>query len=208
VSTGQMVALDARIVLHDPGLSEESLPRLAIRPYPHQYVSEWQLRDGTPILIRPILPEDEPMMAKLHAALSESSVHFRYFGLVKLEERVAHERLVRMCFTDYDREIAIIGVRNSPETKEDEIIAVGTLIKEHDVNEAEFAMLVRDQWQGHGLGTHFMKLLLDIGRKEGVDQIFGLILRDNYAMQRVCKNIGYKLHFDEDAEAVEARIKL
>ena len=208
VSTSQMLALDARIVLHDPGLSEESLPRLAIRPYPHQYVSEWKLRDGTPILIRPIGPEDEPMMAKFHAALSDSSVHYRYFGLVKLEERIAHERLVRMCFNDYDREIAIIGVRNAPETKEDEIVAVGRLIKVHEVNEAEFAIVIRDQWQGHGLGTHFMKLLLDIGRKEGVGHIFGQILPDNYAMQRVCKNLGYKLHYDADAEVVEARIKL
>lgn len=148
------------------------------------------------------------MMAKFHAALSESSVHFRYFGLVKLEERIAHERLVQMCFNDYDREIAIIGVRNSPENKEDEIIAVGRLIKAHEVNEAEFAMVIRDQCQGHGLGTHFMKLLLDIGRKEGVDQIFGQILRDNNAMQRVCKNLGYKLHYDQDAEVIEARIKL
>jgi len=208
VSTSQTLALDARIVLHDPGLSEESLPRLAIRPYPHQYVSEWKLRDGTPILIRPILPEDEPMMAKFHAALSESSVQSRYFGLVKLEERIAHERLVHMCFNDYDREIAIIGVRNSPETKEDEIIGVGRLIKAHEVSEAEFAMVLRDQWQGHGLGTQFMRLLLDIGRKEGVDQIFGHILPDNYAMQRVCKNLGYKLHYDRDDEVVEARIKL
>jgi acetyltransferase len=148
------------------------------------------------------------MMVKFHAALSESSVHFRYFGLVKLEARIEHERLVQMCFNDYDREIAIIGVRNSPETKEDEIIGVGRLIKTHEDNEAEFAMLIRDEWQGHGLGTHFMKLLLDIGRKEGVDQIFGHILPDNYAMQRVSKNLGYKLRYDEDAETVEARIKL
>jgi acetyltransferase len=190
VSTTQMLALDARIVLHDPGLSEESLPRLAIRPYPHQYVSEWKLRDGTPILIRPVRPEDEPMMVKFHYELSESSVHYRYFGLVKLEERIAHEYLVRMCFNDYDREIAIIGVRNSPETKEDEIIAVLRLINANEVNEAEFAMVIRDQWQEHGLGTQLMKLLLDIGRKEGVDQIFGQILPDNHAMQRVCKGSG------------------
>ena len=148
------------------------------------------------------------MMVKFHAALSESSVHFRYFGLVTLEERIAHDYLARMCVNDYDREIAIIGVRNSPETKEDEIIGVGRLIKAHEVNEAEFAMVLRDQWQGHGLGIHLMKLLLDIGRKEGVDQIFGHILPDNHAMQRVCKNLGYKLHYDRDAEVVEARIKL
>ena len=72
VSTTQILALDARIVLHDPGISEEKLPRLAIRPYPQQYVSTWKLKDGSPIVIRPIRPEDEPMMVKFHRALSDS----------------------------------------------------------------------------------------------------------------------------------------
>jgi len=208
VSSTQMLALDARIVLHDPGIREENLPRLAIRPYPQQYVSSWKLKDGSPILIRPIRPEDEPMMVKFHEVLSETSVHFRYFGLVKLEKRVSHDRLVRICFNDYDREIAIVGIRNAPETKEDEIIAVGRLIKLRDANDAEFAMLISDEWQGHGLGTHFMKLLLDIGRKEGVEHIFGQMLVENQGMQRVCKKLGYTIRYDEFAEVMEAKIKL
>jgi acetyltransferase len=115
---------------------------------------------------------------------------------------------VRMCFNDYDREIAIIGVRNAPETKEDEIIAVGRLIKVHDVNEAEFAIVVSDQWQGHGLGTHFMKLLLDIGRQEGVEYIIGQVLSDNQAMQQICKKLGFAMRYDSFAEVMEAKIKL
>ena len=91
VSTTQILALDARIVLHDPGSRDEKLPRLAIRPYPQQYVSTWKLKDGSPIVIRPIRPEDEPTMVKFHRALSDSSVEFRYFGLVKLEQRIAHQ---------------------------------------------------------------------------------------------------------------------
>jgi len=92
----------------------------------------------------PIRPEDEPMIVKFHEVLSETSVHFRYFGLVKLEKRVSHDRLVRICFNDYDREIAIVGIRNAPETKEDEIIAVGRLIKLRDANDAEFAMVISE----------------------------------------------------------------
>ena len=92
----------------------------------------------------PIRPEDEAMMVKFHEVLSETSVHFRYFGLVKLEKRVSHDRLVRICFNDYDREIAIVGIRNAPETKEDEIIAVGRLIKLRDANDAEFAMVISE----------------------------------------------------------------
>ena len=208
VSTTQILALDARIVLHDPGIRDEKLPRLAIRPYPQQYVSTWKLKDGSPIVIRPIRPEDEPTMVKFHRALSDSSVHFRYFGIIKLEQRIAHDRLVQTCFNDYDREIAIIGVRNAPETKEDEIIAVGRLIKVHEVNDAEYAIILSDRWQGHGLGTHFMKLLLEIGRKEGVEHIFGHILRENQAMQRVCKQLGFTVRYNDAIDAMEAKIKL
>jgi acetyltransferase len=106
--------LDARIVLHNLEIGEDNLPRLAIRPYPQQYVRTWKLKDGTPILIRPIRPEDEPMMVKFHGTLSENTVLFRYFGLLKLERRVAHDRLVRMCFNDYDRELAIVAVSILP----------------------------------------------------------------------------------------------
>ncbi len=208
VSTTQILALDARIVLHDPGIRDEKLPRLAIRPYPQQYVSTWKLKDGSPIVISPIRPEDEPTMVKFHRALSDSSVHFRYFGIIKLEQRIAHDRLVQTCFNDYDREIAIIGVRNAPETKEDEIIAVGRLIKVHEVNDAEYAIILSDRWQGHGLGTHFMKLLLEIGRKEGVEHIFGHILRENQAMQRVCKQLGFTVRYNAAIDAMEAKIKL
>ena len=208
VSTTQILALDARIVLHDPGIRDEKLPRLAIRPYPQQYVSTWKLKDGSPIVISPIRPEDEPTMVKFHRALSDNSVHFRYFGIIKLEQRIAHDRLVQTCFNDYDREIAIIGVRNAPETKEDEIIAVGRLIKVHEVNDAEYAIILSDRWQGHGLGTHFMKLLLEIGRKEGVEHIFGHILRENQAMQRVCKQLGFTVRYNDAIDAMEAKIKL
>jgi len=208
VSTNQMLVLDARIVLHHPEIGEENLPRLAIRPYPQQYVSTWELRDGSPILLRPIRPEDEPMMVKFHSTLSEDSVHFRYFGLLKLQQRVAHDRLVRMCFNDYDRELAIIAVRNEPKTKEDVIIGVGRLIKVHGVNDAEFAMVISDQWQGYGLGTHFMKLLLEIGRQERIEHIIGQILPDNYTMQRICKKLGFDVRYDKLADVFEAKIKL
>jgi acetyltransferase len=95
-----------------------------------------------------------------------------------------------------------------PETKEDEIIGVGRLIKVHAVNDAEFAIVVSDQWHGHGLGTRFLKLLLDIGRQERVEHIIGQILPDNHAMQHVCKKLGFAMSYDEFAELVEAKMKL
>jgi acetyltransferase len=208
VSAKQMLALDARIVLHDKNVREENLPGLAIRPYPLQYSSKWQLRDGTPITIRPIRPEDEPLMVKFHGTLSEETVHFRYFGFSKLELRVAHERLTRICFNDYDREIALVAVRPEPDTKEDEIIGVGRLIKLHGINQAEFAIIISDRCQRQGLGTQLLRLLVDIGRKEGVELIFGLVLPDNYGMQRVSKKLGFTLSFDRLAEVMRAELKL
>ena len=205
-SPKQLLALDARIILHDPELSENQLPRLAIRPYPEQYVTQWKPRDGTPLTIRPIRPEDEPLMVKFHGTLSEESVHFRYFGIVKLEQRVAHERLTRICFNDYDREIAMVATRQA--TKEEEILGVGRLIKVHGVNEAEFAIVISDQWQGQGLGTYLLKLLLDIGRQEGLERIIGHILPDNYGMQRVCKKLGFALNYDNFADDMKAEITL
>jgi acetyltransferase len=208
VSAKQMLALDARVVLHDKTVPEENLPRLAIRPYPQQYSSTWQLRDGPPITIRPIRPEDEPLMVKFHGTLSEETVHLRYFGFTKLELRVAHERLTRICFDDYDREIALVAVRQTPDTKEDEIIGVGRLSKLHGVNEAEFAILITDRFQHQGLGTHLLQLLVNIGRKEGAECIFGQILPENYGMQQASKKVGFTVSFDRVGEVMRAEMKL
>jgi acetyltransferase len=208
VSATQMLALDARIVLHDRTIAEQDLPRLAIRPYPQQYSSKWQLRDETPITIRPIRPEDEPLMVKFHGTLSEDTVHFRYFGLQKLELRVAHERLTRICFNDYDREIALVAIQQAPGTKEDEIIGVGRLMKLRGINEVEFAIVISDPFQRQGLGTQLLRLLVDIGRKEGAERIFGQILPNNYGMQRVCRKVGFMVSFDRVSEVMRAEMKL
>ena len=111
VSEKQLIALDARVILHGPDVGEDALPPLAIRPYPAQYVTPWKLRDGTAVTIRPIRPEDEPLMIEFHRTLSEESVHFRYFSMFQLESRIAHERLRRICFLDPDREIALVVER-------------------------------------------------------------------------------------------------
>jgi acetyltransferase len=208
VSADQMLALDARIVLHEPGMREKDLPRLAIRPYPQQYISTWTLKDGTPLTLRPIRPEDEPLMVKFHGTLSEETVHFRYFGVSKLEKRVSHERLTRICFNDYDREIALVAVRQNPETKEKEIIATGRLIKVLGTNEAQFAILISDQFQGQGLGTRLLTLLVDIGRNEGVSRIIGHVLPENYSMRYVSKKVGFEVNYDSIDEVMRAEMRL
>jgi acetyltransferase len=208
VSEGRIVALDARIILHEPATAEEELPRLAIRPYPQQYVSSWNSKDGTPLTLRPIRPEDEPLMIKFHSQLSEETVYFRYFGLPRLQQRVAHERLTRICFNDYDREIALVAIRHDPTIKQDEIIGVGRLTKVHGLNQAEFAIVISDSFQGLGLGTKFLSRLVEIGRHEGIELIFGNILPENYPMQHVAKKVGFQVDYDRFNCAMRAELRL
>src|SRR5262249_15926971 len=140
-SSDTLMALDARVVLHSRDIKPEDLPRTAIRPYPDQYSDAWKLRDGTAVTIRPIPPEDEPTMVRFHESLSDRSVHFRYFHLIHLSQRVAHDRLARHCFIDYDREMVLVAERRDAKG-EREIIAVARLTKQHKDGEAEFAMIV------------------------------------------------------------------
>jgi acetyltransferase len=200
----RLLALDARVVVYGPEMREDALPKLAIRPYPAQYVTPWTLKDGTPITIRPIRPEDEPLMVAFHETLSEQSVYLRYFSPLQLSQRIAHERLTRICFVDYDRQLALVVERNDPQTGERRILAVGRLIKQHRTNEAEFAILVSDQFQGQGLGTELLRRLIQVGRDEHVRRITADILPDNRAMQEICQQLGFQLHrsLNEPVKAV------
>ncbi len=201
-----LLALDARVVLHPPNTSPKDLPRPAIRPYPIQYVADWQLRDGTPVTIRPIRPEDEPLMVQFHKTLSEESIYCRYFHLVKLSQRIAHERLIRLCFMDYDREIALVADHKNPSTGEHELLAVARLSKLHGVNEGEFAMLISDAYQCKGLGTELLKRLVQIGREENLERIIADILPENTAMQHVCQKVGFSLKRHADLVTAELRL--
>ncbi len=192
-SPERLLALDARIVLHPPEVGEESLPRPAIRPYPVQYVSTWRMKDGTKVTMRPIRPEDEPLMAKFHATLSERSVYLRYFHMANLTARIAHQRLVRICFIDYDREMAFVVLRENPDSGAEEIIAVGRLSKQHGKNEGEFAILVSDQYQRRGLGTELLRRLVQVGRDEKLERITAHILTENIEMQTVARRLGFRL---------------
>ncbi|OKH14299.1 acetyl CoA synthetase subunit alpha [Fischerella major NIES-592] len=208
IAENSLVAVDARIVLHDLDITEAQLPKLAIRPYPTQYVSSWTTRNGMQVTIRPIRPEDEPLMIKLHHTLSEESVFFRYFHLIKLSQRIAHERLTRLCFLDYDREMALVVDYENPETGEHEVLAVGRLSKLHGTSEAEFAILVSDRYQCQGLGTELLKRLLEVGRDERLRLISAEILTENSAMQRVCEKLGFRIYPTVDAAVVRAEIKV
>jgi acetyltransferase len=208
VSSEKILALDARIIVHGADADPESIPQLAIRPYPAQYVSPWTMNDGTPVTIRPIRPEDEPLMVKFHETLSERSVYLRYFHAIGLNQRIAHERLTRICFIDYERELALVVIRKDPQTGSPEILAVGRLIKLHGTRDGEFAILVSDNWHHRGLGNELLKRLVEIGREEKMARIFGDILPENRDMLRVCDKIGFRRHYAEEEGVVRAEIEL
>jgi acetyltransferase len=208
-SPERLLALDARVVLHDPETPEEDLPQPAIRPYPVQYVWEEELKDGTPVTVRPIRPEDEPSMVRFHESLSEQSVYMRYFHAMHVTQRTAHERLTRICFIDYDREMALVAEERDPETGEREILGVGRLSRDHAVpDEAEFSVLVSDRYQRQGLGTILLDKLLKVGRREGISRITADILPNNRPMQRVSTSAGFQLRHDPEEGVVKADLDL
>ena len=189
VSEQRIVALDARVVLHEV----ETSARPAIRPYPVQYVRPWRFEDGSEVLIRPIRPEDEPLVARFHAKLSERSVYQRYFHLMGLDQRTSHDRLIRTCFNDYDREIALVAERVTSQSTGREILAVARMSKAHLAKEAELAFLIADEYQHKGLGTELARRLLEIARAEKLDRVTLEVLGENRAMLGVCSEVGFQL---------------
>jgi len=192
-SPEQLIALDARIVVHPASVEEKDLPKLPIVPYPSQYVSCWKAKDQTDLAIRPIRPEDEPLIVKFHETLSERTVYLRYLHVLKLSQRVAHERLVRICFNDYDREIALVAVQKDPKTSEKRIVAVGRLRKLHGTNDGEFAVLVSDEYQGRGIGSELIKRLIEVARSQKLRAIVGDVLQDNVVMRHICEKLGFQI---------------
>ena len=204
-SEARLIALDARVVLHGPQVTEADLPRTAIRPYPVEYVGPWTLHDGTPVTIRPIRPEDEPLLVEFHHTLSEQSVYQRYFHPIPLSERIAHERLTRIAFISYEREMALVAEKRDQALKP-HIIGVGRLIKLRGGQEAEFAILISDEYQHQGLGRELLSRLVAIGRQEGVKRIVGDILPDNVGMIRVSEQVGFACKYHADEGVVKAML--
>jgi acetyltransferase len=129
------------------------------------------------------------VLAGFHATLSERSVYLRYFHMLPLDARVDHNRLTRICFIDYDREMVLVAERDQ------EILAVGRLVRAENEKEAEFAVLISDKFQGHGLGTELLKRLIEIARADGLDRVTAEILGENRQMIEICKLLGFHLEY-------------
>ena len=206
-SPEQLLALDARVLVYGSDITEDKLPKLAIRPYPTQYASTLTIKDHSQITIRPILPEDEPYLAKFHTTLSDRTVYMRYLHPMMLTERVLHERLARLCHCDYDREIALVAVDKNKDG-EQRILGIGRLSKIHGVNEARLSVLVGDPFQGMGIGSQLVSRSVDVAKGEHMQRLTATITPDNQVMQHLFQKLGFSLEPTSDGKLVFAKIEL
>ncbi|MBS1245358.1 MAG: acyl-CoA synthetase forming [Chloroflexi bacterium] len=206
-SPERLLALDARVVVYDKEATQDKLPRLAIRPYPNHYATRWTAKDGTSVMIRPIRPEDEPMLVKFHETLSDRSVYLRYLQPMLLSDRVAHERLLRICHSDYDRDITLIAERED-KTGERSFMGASRMTKLHGMDEARFSVLISDCCQGLGLGSEMVRRVVQIARDEKLSRITAFVTPDNQPVQHIFQKLGFNLERTSDGQLVEAKLVL
>jgi acetyltransferase len=189
----RVVAVDARITLEP---SRMPAPRhLIISPYPNQYESHWLLRDGTPILLRPMKPEDEPLVFDFLNKCSDETIYFRYFRLIK---HWTHEMLIRFTQNDYDRELGLMAIAQPPSPEA--MLGVSRLVMDADRQKGEFAVIVGDPWQGKGLGPKLLEQLIAVARDQGLKLLYGDVLAQNKPMLEMAKKAGF--HLKRMAEGV------
>jgi len=208
ISGEELVAVGSCCELHDSQMAEDELPRPAIRPYPVQYVSSWTMKNGQNVTIRPIRAEDEPLMVKFHEGLSDRSIYLRYFQRVKLSKRTSHQRLSRVCFLDYDREIALLAELRDPGTGERRIVGVANLTKSLPKNDGDVAVLISDDYHGQGLGKELIRRLVDFARNEGLRRVVASTMLENMAMCAILERLGFELSTDFEEKLVNATLML
>jgi acetyltransferase len=208
VSSRGITALDARIVLQDVKTAATTLPRTAIRPYPSQYMTRITARDESPLIVRPIRPEDEPLMVEFHRHLSDQSVHQRYMGMISYDSRVLHERLIRRCFNDYDREIALVMEKPSSAGRPAVILGVARLSRIPHTTDARFALVIADEYQHQGLGTELLRQLIAVARQEKLTHLGAEILSSNKEMLSLCRHAGFVFNEKVKDDLVLAKLAL
>lgn len=199
VTPEEVIALDARVIVDRNALVYGVRPyaHLAIRPYPEEFVAERQLKDGTPVILRPIKPEDEPMWHELLASCSTQSLWFRFSYLFK---QTTHEMASRYCFIDYDREIGIVA-----EVEEDgqrRLIGVGRLVADANHEVAEYAVIVVDRWHGRGLGGLLTDYCLEVAKRWGIKKVVAETSKDNARMLATFRNRGFEFNEKADQDVV------
>lgn len=207
-SSRGIMALDARIVLQDAKTAAQNPPRTAIRPYPSQYMTRILARDGSSLTVRPIRPEDEPLMVEFHRHLSDQSVHQRYMGMISYDSRVLHERLIRRCFNDYDREIALVIEKPATTGRPAAILGVARLSRVPHTSDGRFALVIADEYQHQGMGTELLRQLIAVARQEKLVHLGAEVLSTNKEMLSLCRHAGFVFDEKIQDDLVLARLNL
>ncbi len=187
--------LDARIAVDKERVFRKFEPHehMVISPYPKKYELLWTLKNGEDVMLRPIRPEDEPMWLEMFQNFSEESIRYRFFEMLR---DTPHEVRVRYCNIDYDREIAIVA--EAVENGKKLLLGVTRLSIEPDGKSGEIAFIVGDNWQGQGLGTKMVDYVLEIAKEMGVENVFCIMLPDNYRALSLTKKMGFTIKYIND----------
>ncbi|WP_027178300.1 bifunctional acetate--CoA ligase family protein/GNAT family N-acetyltransferase [Maridesulfovibrio bastinii] len=195
-----VLALGAKIEVTGCG---EKCPQLAIRPYPRELEESVTLKDGRHVTLRPIRPEDEPAHYSFLTQISDEDMRMRFFGVVRRE--FDHKDMSRFTQIDYDREMAFIATTQSddgiPETLG--VVRTSTI---PDNSEAEFAILVRSDMQGSGLGSILFKKIIGYTKERRTEFLVGQTLFENKAMQGLAKKFGFEITENEDEDIVDLKL--
>jgi len=195
VTPTDVIALDARIVIDQDvmGKPVKDYSHLILRPYPESLIKNTHLKDGSPVILRPIKPEDEPMWLKLLASCSKESIYHRFRYDFYFD---SHEVATQFCFIDYDREIAIVA--EVEEEGEKKLIGVGRLIADPDIEVMEYAILITDAWQKKELGFMLTEYCMEIAKIREIKKLAAETTRDNKPMISVFRKLNFKIRFNED----------
>lgn len=180
-----VLALDARIRVRPP--PPAGTKRLAIRAYPQHLEKTAVLRDGRACTIRPIRPEDEPLLQAMLGKSTAEDIRLRFFTPMK---RLTHEVAARLSQIDYDREMALIATVPADEGAE-EMLGVVRIAADPDNERAEYGIMVRSDLKGQGLGYLLMEEIIDYARNRGLRQIHGEVLRENTTMLQMARELGF-----------------
>ncbi|MEI8394030.1 MAG: bifunctional acetate--CoA ligase family protein/GNAT family N-acetyltransferase [Rhodospirillaceae bacterium] len=190
-----VLALGAQIKIAPPALPGSG--RLAIQPYPKHLEQHTTLRDGTPVLLRPIRPEDEPALHEMIAGMSAEDLRLRFFAPTR---RLSHRTAARMTQIDYDREMAFVLITVEPAPSR--ILGVIHLIADPDLRRAEFAPMVCSSLTATGIGTMLMRKILSYAVERGIGEVFAEVLRENTGMVKLALKLGFTRHDNRDEPGV------
>jgi acetyltransferase len=183
-----VIALDARVAIAKLAESRGRAghPRFAIRPYPKEWERSIRLRDGTALLVRPVRPEDEPLYPPFFRHVTPEDLRLRFFAAVR---EFSHPQIARFTQIDYARAMAFVAIEQGA----GEMLGVGRLHTMTHSDTAEYAVLVRSDHKGRGLGWLLMQMLIEYARSEGLRELSGEVLAENSTMLRMCTEMGFQI---------------